>query len=514
MSGLEVCQVVLARMKGFPPWPAFLAPPPRGVQRRSSYYVQFFGTHDFAWVAPGNITRYLGLTDNVQRKPSKAWTTAVAEMEASSVVCLLCPGYFSLEGYTSHLALKHRVVANRDWLVSETLILQEPEGETESVLKDDADHDEEVKVTSRASVLDAATILEIDNVIDNIVLSHNIVGDDPEKHRASRNIVKDILNSVLENTEEIIYRSSLGKLKNRNMINSKDGNSAKKCVGIAKDLIVARVGRDEEHKVEEAFFKTLKEPAPKLKLAVNNRFPAGKKSWYDGNTFSCSYCGHSTSSTLALRQHTKMKHRTSSVGKYTRTWEQYECLCCSTKILHDKKSLTEHIRTHFLSLSEYYRLYGKAERNKVKGIMRKGLEGQEDDVAHMDIDRSLVELHQDTSANYDINVKKINDNLSSVELSSNVSNNSKEEGNREKNNQDQIDNHRSKEDDKSSVYVCPFVCSFSTDHQGLQQGLAERHCLEEHGLVTQPGSRGWSRWRQLSIETQMETMFGEEKQTI
>ena len=319
MSGLEVYQVVLARMKGFPPWPAFLVPPPLGGQRRSSYYVQFFGTDDFAWVAHGNRTKYLGQTENVQKKPGKALTTAVDEMEASSVVCLLCPGYFSLEGYTSHLALKHRVLANRDWLVSETLLSQEPE--EDGVLEDVADHDEEVKVTSRAPVLDTATILEIDNVIDNIVLSHNIVEDDPEKHRDSRNLVKDIPNSVLENTEEIFFRSSPGKSKNRDMINSEYRNSAIKFVGIAKDQTAAGVGRDKEFKGEEPVVKIktnnmelLKEPAPKLRITVKGRFPDRKKSWYDGNTFSCSYCGHSTSSTLALRQHTKMKHMTSFIA--------------------------------------------------------------------------------------------------------------------------------------------------------------------------------------------------------
>ena len=129
-----------------------------------------------------------------------------------------------------------------------------------------------------------------------------------------------------------------------------------------------------------------------------------KQSWYDGTTFSCTQCGHTSSSLIIFRQHVKAKHKTPGQDMYSMTKEQYEseCLCCGTKILHEKKMLKEHMKTHFLSLAEYQKMYGKASRLRKRAASSFEECKQLVNAIYREGEEDMVELKQETNANCEV----------------------------------------------------------------------------------------------------------------
>ncbi|KAG8175170.1 hypothetical protein JTE90_004748 [Oedothorax gibbosus] len=79
--------LVWAKMKGYPPWPARVASPPDGKipkSKKPQHYVFFFGTHDHAWITDENIDPHSELkleSARAYKKKSSAMLLAIEEIE-------------------------------------------------------------------------------------------------------------------------------------------------------------------------------------------------------------------------------------------------------------------------------------------------------------------------------------------------------------------------------------------------------------------------------------------------
>ncbi|KAF8790451.1 cytokine-like nuclear factor N-PAC [Argiope bruennichi] len=61
-------ELVWAKVKYFPPWPAKVVEPPVGKKRKNHYYVYFLGSNDFGWIERNNISSFIyNYDENVRR---------------------------------------------------------------------------------------------------------------------------------------------------------------------------------------------------------------------------------------------------------------------------------------------------------------------------------------------------------------------------------------------------------------------------------------------------------------
>lgn len=236
-----------------------------------------------------------------------------------------------------------------------------------------------------------------------------------------------------------------------------------------------------------------------------------KKAWYDGNMFTCNDCAFASSSLDKFKKHVKSQHGVNSLAKFSghfsKTEIQYECQICQSFVYHERKTIQDHVKTHFLTFTDYYRLYGRMTSRKEKTGTNEA-ENNKKDI----LKKYNVKTHGDENANFDeentFQGGKVCDDLDSMnvlqetkkmKLAKCPSVQAKENISFKCNNEDSFED--------LYVYACPIEdCHFAINYQGIKGGLAAKHCTDAHSLKPSQVRQGGKKWKKLTIDSQMQLM--------